>query len=682
MANLLLDIDHCYIENEGYAVIYNWLNACSYVPHLRITNSYICQTYQEVTSNDMALQLLRDNASPDTDTIEIYNTTIRGKDYAVDRGNTTLKIGTATATQSFHLIDNTLKQFLPDMVGREVINTTTGSYVAVITAYDSASDVRLSDDIMTSGQGYEIIASKTAINFSNVTLVSDDWNLNNVTGGMDKDTIFLWDVVKRGADGVEKQVGYGEFTSATDESLTTCYSDFKNGNQVFSGNVRAKDTLAVGGGPSFRGNIFLNGSTGRVVFDNHCGSGGFSFQHSCSPDSTIASISDAGVITGSSLNSNNGVLILTAGTTNSSISIRATNDTSFYAGYKVGQYTTSYSGQMNNVGIGNGVLTSMTTNAQYNNAIGWYAGYNNTTGTQNNFMGYKAGYNNTAGSYNIDIGSVTGFYNQTGGANVIIGFNAGTGKSNNSASYNTLIGEYAAYACYGNYNTTLGWNSGYNITTSNWNTYIGAGSGRTNTTGSRNVAIGDSAGYNNVGSSNVFIGPAAGTAITTASNLFVLANAPNTELIYGNFATGQVGINTSSPDSSLTIAGGFDLKQGGTIGGSISISGAINGNIATAPVTVRTGSASVTVYEPFQGTSYKKVGVYISSISTSTHVGIAFPTAFTNIPGISVPTAIVSGTTSLTVPPASIVDTMGKDHCDLYSGSSSYKTGWLWFEGW
>ena len=48
-----------------------------------------------------------------------------------------------------------------------------------------------------------------------------------------------------------------------------------------------------------------------------------------------------------------------------------------------------------------------------------------TTGNYNNFIGYRAGYNNTAGTLNTSIGAYAGFQNSTGSHNTFIGTLAG-----------------------------------------------------------------------------------------------------------------------------------------------------------------------------------------------------------------------------------------------------------------
>jgi hypothetical protein len=73
--------------------------------------------------------------------------------------DSSVKAGTATATSAGHLIDTTLNPFVPGDVGRKVWNTTDDTYT-YITAYNSASDVSVNDDIFTSGEGYKAYFAK------------------------------------------------------------------------------------------------------------------------------------------------------------------------------------------------------------------------------------------------------------------------------------------------------------------------------------------------------------------------------------------------------------------------------------------------------------------------------------------------------------------------------------------
>lgn len=64
------------------------------------------------------------------------------------------RYGTATGTTASHLVDSK-GQFLSTDVGKVIYNTTDDTW-AVVTAYNSTTDVTISNDIMVSGESYEM----------------------------------------------------------------------------------------------------------------------------------------------------------------------------------------------------------------------------------------------------------------------------------------------------------------------------------------------------------------------------------------------------------------------------------------------------------------------------------------------------------------------------------------------
>lgn len=183
-----------------------------------------------------------------------------------------------------------------------------------------------------------------------------------------------------------------------------------------------------------------------------------------------------------------------------------------------------------NTNLGNNSGTGGTDNSNF----GVSAGQNTTTGgDENTFVGYFAGQTNTTGIRNTFMGSNTG--------------------ANSTGSRNTFLGSYA-----GELNT-----NGVN------NVYMGFYAGRNSTSGSRNVYIGKDAGvWNITGSDNVFLGFGSGKNETGSHKLYIDNNYNATPLMYGDFSTNKLGINTKNLINSL---GAIDLSayslyvKGGTI---------------------------------------------------------------------------------------------------------------------
>lgn len=102
----------------------------------------------------------------------------------------------------------------------------------------------------------------------------------------------------------------------------------------------------------------------------------------------------------------------------------------------------SLSGSLNNVGIGNAVLTALTTGDR-NIALGDATGDSIQGGSDNILLGQNTGTAITSGSRNIYIGDNSGTVTTTGSDNIVIG--SGIGPQNNAFS-NTLAFQGAARA--------------------------------------------------------------------------------------------------------------------------------------------------------------------------------------------------------------------------------------------
>jgi len=205
----------------------------------------------------------------------------------------------------------------------------------------------------------------------------------------------------------------------------------------------------------------------------------------------------------------------------SALAANTTGQSDTAIGYKA--LASNTTGQ-NNVAAGSNALTYNTTGSN-NIGIGYTALNFNSSGGNNTGIGYQTLFYNN-GSGNVALGNNALEYNTSGSNNAVFGYNAGVGTFNNSnASYNSLFGGSAGNA----------------ITTGGYNTLLGYAAGDTITTGARNIII----GYNTDAPS------------ATGNDQLNIGNT-----IYGNLATGSVGIGTSTLSATLTVAGDISLTGG------------------------------------------------------------------------------------------------------------------------
>ena len=174
-------------------------------------------------------------------------------------------------------------------------------------------------------------------------------------------------------------------------------------------------------------------------------------------------------------------------------------------------------------GTGSGFTVPVATLASGtgNVAVGYQAGYSNSTGVQITSVGYQAGYSNTTGATTV-FGYQAGYSNTTGS---LLAFGQ-------SAAYNNTTG---------NYSSVFGTSALFSNSSGNSLVAIGYSALQANTTGSNSVALGFRAGYGN----------ASANANTTGSNNTYLgyqtvgsANNNTNEMVIGYQAVG-LGSNTT-----------------------------------------------------------------------------------------------------------------------------------------
>ena len=183
----------------------------------------------------------------------------------------------------------------------------------------------------------------------------------------------------------------------------------------------------------------------------------------------------------------------------------------------------------NNTVLGSNALMNATTSIQ-NTAIGRSVLALNTTGSYNTGVGSVTLANLTTGTQNIGIGGAALRYLTTGSYNLAIGTNALV--NNLTGTGNVAVGTAAAAGALGSYNTSLGWLSGSSSTITG--------------TGDNNITIGFQSGYNlTTGAGNVLIG-------TPFSNADL------------NYSTGSnnISINTGQRNNGITTGSGNTIIGG------------------------------------------------------------------------------------------------------------------------
>lgn len=157
-----------------------------------------------------------------------------------------------------------------------------------------------------------------------------------------------------------------------------------------------------------------------------------------------------------------------------------------------------------------GTSVGLATTGNFNDFVGYQAGYSNSSGIGNSFMGYQAGYGNISGNYNNFVGGRAGYVNNSGYSNDFMGYQAG--YYNNTGHSNGFMGFRAGYTnSTGNSNNFVGYQAGYSNSDGNNNTCIGSLAGYTNIHGHGNCCIGYKAGYFETGNYKLFIDDAART---------------------------------------------------------------------------------------------------------------------------------------------------------------------------
>jgi len=213
-----------------------------------------------------------------------------------------------------------------------------------------------------------------------------------------------------------------------------------------------------------------------------------------------------------------------------------------------------------NIAIGASSLYYSDTNSSgtdFNIAIGRCAMFYNSGGTENIAIGRRAlagnNPNKQFGNFNIALGRGSLYQNYNGDYNIAIG--RSSLYSNSTGLHNVAIGRNSnGENTTGNNNISIGYNSLYYNTTGLGNVSIGADSLYSNVYGNHNVSIGYLSGKNSAGSRNVFIGRESGFNEVNSDRLHIANCQTRIPLIFGEFDTNRLGINTTTVTNTLHVS--------------------------------------------------------------------------------------------------------------------------------
>jgi hypothetical protein len=204
--------------------------------------------------------------------------------------------------------------------------------------------------------------------------------------------------------------------------------------------------------------------------------------------------------------------------------------------------------------------TTTTTNTSTTAENAWNIGGNSGLNGDSHFIGTLDTTSLTFKVNNYRSGLIDYRY-----GNTYFGYRAGY----RSHGFNSVaIGAYALHdANLGLNNIAIGYQSLPSTKTGSDNIALGSSTLYSNSTGSQNIAIGTQAGQRSIGDGNIFLGHHSGNEETGDNKLYIENPISTSPLIFGNFETARVGINTKEPGSSLSIdskvanTSGLEFKQ-------------------------------------------------------------------------------------------------------------------------
>jgi len=433
---------------------------------------------------------------------------------------------------TMHLSDD--NYFIGDSAGINI--TTLGKYNSVF-GYKSGKELTTGDDNVF--VGYE--AGKNTDSGNDNIFVGYRAGLSNTTG---QNNVFIG-----------KQSGYSNTTASSNTFIgENAGSNNTTGSQNFFGGYSAGFHNLTGGNNVYIGNYAgYNNTTGRYNV-------ALGYLSSVSNTEGLYNVSLGYYAGRGNVDGSENVFV----GSNSGFYVKSGNE-NVVMGSKAGYQADTL---MYNIFIGSKSGYNCKKEGEKNVFLGFYTGFNNTTGTQNVFIGANTGISNTTGNSNVFLGTASGQDNTIGENNVFIGNRAGinnengssnvfmgfySGYNNTSGSNNLFLGNLVAEAnTTGGDNVFMGNSAGNKNTTGSFNVFIGFESGKNNTDQGGQTFIGYMAGASNTsGDNNTYMGYSAGSVIQTGSNNVLIGYRAGSPVLGGSSLTGNVCIGYRAGSNSL-----------------------------------------------------------------------------------------------------------------------------------
>ena len=537
----------------------------------------------QTTGTDIALErdaanILAQRNSTNAQTFRLYNTYTDASNYerlAFNWATNTAIITTeAAGTGTLRQLNLNANSFAFQLAGSsKVLLNVNGLYPAT----DNATDF-----------GYAGTNRWRNAYFSGVVTTNSDASINGVTVGLGGGSVSTNTAVGNGA--IFNASGANNFAGGLNALRNLSSGSNNNGigvNVLFSNNTGVSNnvigTNALNRNTSGGNNCAIgeNSLFQNTIASNLTAIGTFALQNNTTNVATLGAVTGGssytnGTYTGVVMTLSSGSTAITYPTATIVVSggaVTTVTLTSNGVGFKdTTTVLTAPAASIGGTGSGFSVPVATLQSGTGNVAVGYQAGYSNSTGTTLTAVGYQAGYSQTTGNFNSYFGNGAGNANQTGIYNTGLGYLA---LQNNTGSSNTGVGVQTLNSNTGNNSTSIGWLALYANTSGGNNIAIGKEAGRgnasanANTTGSNNTYI----GYQTVGSANnntneMVIGY---QAVGLGSNTTVIGNSSTVStLIYGNQlygstydqgtgklqVTGNSTINGIATESNLNLQGG------------------------------------------------------------------------------------------------------------------------------